>query len=293
MPNADPRTSEPTPPFRGDQQQPAPGLSAKMDPAPDHGEQSYRGKGLLEGRVALITGGDSGIGRAVAIAYAREGADIAISYLPVEQVDADETARWVMQAGRRIVLLPGDIQDEAHCHRIVEQTVAELGGIDILVNNAAAQVVNKTLSDVTAEQIDRSFRTNVFAMYYLCLAAVPHMKPGAAIINTTSQQAKVASKSMLVYAATKGAIASFTIALSNLLAPEGIRVNCVAPGPIWTPIQPIAKDPEQLEQLGTETVLGRAGQPAELAPAFVLLASNEGSYMTGALVPVTGGSPMF
>ena len=289
----DPRHAYPTPPFPGDQQQPAPGLVSKMDPAPDHGETSYVGKGLLTGKVALITGGDSGIGRAVAIAYAREGADVAISYLPVEQGDAEETERWIVKAGRRALLLPGDIQDEAHCHGMVERVVAELGGIDILVNNAAAQFVNKTLDDVTAADIDTSFRTNVFAMYYLSQAAVRHMKPGASIVNTTSQQAKMAMKSMLIYAATKGAIASFTIGLSNLLAPQGIRVNCVAPGPIWTPIQPIAKDAKELSSLGQETPLGRAGQPAELAPAYVMLASREGSYMTGALVPVTGGEPMF
>ena len=280
-------------PIPGNQQQPAPGLTSKMTPAPDHGEDSYVGKGLLIGRVALITGGDSGIGRAVAIAFAREGADVAISYLPVEQPDAEETARWIEQAGRRALLLPGDIQNEAHCHALVEQTVAQLGQLDILVNNAAHQTVNKELADVTAEQIDTSFRTNVFAMFYLAQAAAPHMKPGASIVNTTSVQAKTGTKSMLIYSATKGAIASFTIALSNLLAPQGIRVNCVAPGPVWTPIQPIAKDPEELEQLGKSMPLGRAGQPAELAGAFVLLASDAGSYMTGALLPVTGGAPMF
>jgi NAD(P)-dependent dehydrogenase (short-subunit alcohol dehydrogenase family) len=289
----DPRTAHPQPAFPGDQQQPAPGLTSKMSPAPDHGEESYVGRGLLTGRVALITGGDSGIGRAVAIAYAREGADIAISYLPEEQSDAEDTAGWITKAGRRVILLPGDIRDEAHCHAMVSQTVAQLGGLDVLVNNAAAQVVNKELADVTAEQLDRSFRTNVFAMYYLCQAAVPHMKPGAAIVNSTSVQAKSANKTMLVYAATKGAIASFTVALSNLLAPQGIRVNCVAPGPIWTPIQPIAKEPEQIEKLGAEMPLGRAGQPAELAPVYVLLASDQGSYMSGALVPVTGGISMF
>lgn len=290
---SDPRTAGATLPYPGDQQQEAPGLSSKMDPPPDHGEESYTGKGLLAGRVALITGGDSGIGRAVAIAYAREGADVAISYLPVEQSDAEETRAWVEKAGRRAVLLPGDIQDEAHCHSLVEQTVAQLGRLDVLVNNAAHQSVNKELADVTASEIDESFRTNVFAMYYLCQAAVPHMEPGSAIVNTTSIQAKTAAKSMLVYAATKGAIASLTIALSNLLAPKGIRVNCVAPGPVWTPIQPIAKGPEELAELGKDTVLGRPGQPAELAPAFVLLASEQGSYMTGALVPVTGGGPMY
>ncbi|WP_027173318.1 SDR family oxidoreductase [Methylobacterium sp. 10] len=290
---SDPRTAGPRPPFPGDQQQERPGLTSKMTPVPDHGEDSYVGKGLLIGKVALITGGDSGIGRAVAIAYAREGADVAISYLAVEQSDAEETARWIEKAGRRVVLLPGDLRDEAHCRDLVAQTVEALGGIDILVNNAAAQTVNEDLDDVTAEDLEGSFRANVFAMYYLCQAAVPHMKPGSAIVNSTSQQAKIADKTMLIYAATKGAIASLTIGLSNLLAPKGIRVNCVAPGPIWTPIQPIVKSPEQIEKLGDDTPLGRAGQPAELAPAYVLLASREGSYMAGALVPVTGGTPMF
>lgn len=290
---SDPRTAGPRPPFPGDQQQERPGLTSKMTPVPDHGEESYVGKGLLIGKVALITGGDSGIGRAVAIAYAREGADVAISYLSVEQSDAEETARWIEKADRRALLLPGDLRDEAHCRELVARTVEALGGIDILVNNAAAQTVNEDLDDVTSEDLEGSFRANVFAMYYLCQAAVPHMKPGSAIVNSTSQQAKIADKTMLIYAATKGAIASLTIGLSNLLAPKGIRVNCVAPGPIWTPIQPIVKSPEQIEKLGEDTPLGRAGQPAELAPAYVLLASREGSYMSGALVPVTGGTPMF
>lgn len=288
----DPREAGPRPPYPGHQRQPRPGLTSRMTPRPDHGEDSYVGKGLLTGRVALITGGDSGIGRAVAIAYAREGADVAISYLSVEQSDAEDTATWIEKAGRRALLLPGDLRDEAHCRAIVERTAAELGRLDILVNNAAAQVVNEGLDDVTVDDLEGAFRANVFSMYYLSQAAVPHMKPGSAIVNTTSEQAKIADKTMLIYAATKGAIASFTIALSNLLAPQGIRVNCVAPGPIWTPIQPIVKDPEELARLGQDTPLGRAGQPAELAPAYVLLASREGSYMTGALVPVTGGVPM-
>jgi len=289
----DPRDAGARPPFPGDQQQEGPGLTSKMTPAPDHGETSYVGKGLLTDQVALITGGDSGIGRAVAIAYAREGADVAISYLPVEQSDAEETAAWVQKAGRRALLLPGDLRDEAHCRDLVARTVAEFGRLDILVNNAAAQTVNEGLDDVSAHDLEGAFRANVFAMYYLAQAAVPHMKPGSAIVNSTSQQAKIADATMLIYAATKGAIASLTIGLSNLLAPKGIRVNCVAPGPIWTPIQPIVKSPEQIEQLGADTPLGRAGQPAELAPAYVLLASREGSYMSGALVPVTGGTPMF
>lgn len=287
----DPREAGPQS-FPGDQQQPRPGLTSKMTPAPDHGEDSYVGKGLLVDRVALITGGDSGIGRAVAIAYARERADVAISYLEAEQSDAETTAAWVEKAGRRCLLLPGDLRDEAHCRSLVARTVEALGRIDILVNNAAAQTINEGLDDLTARDIEGAFRANVFAMYYLTQAAVPLMKPGSAIVNSTSQQAKVADKTMLIYAATKGAIASLTIGLSNLLAPQGIRVNCVAPGPIWTPIQPIAKTPEQIASLGAETPLGRAGQPAELAPAYVLLASREGSYMSGALVPVTGGTPM-
>ena len=289
----DPRDAGARPPFPGDQQQEGPGLTSKMTPAPDHGETSYVGKGLLTDQVALITGGDSGIGRAVAIAYAREGADVAISYLPVEQSDAEETAVWVEKAGRRALLLPGDLRDEAHCRDLVARTVAEFGRLDVLVNNAAAQTINEGLDDVTAHDLEGAFRANVFAMYYLAQAAVPHMKPGSAIVNSTSQQAKIADATMLIYAATKGAIASLTIGLSNLLAQKGIRVNCVAPGPIWTPIQPIVKSPEQIEQLGADTPLGRAGQPAELAPAYVLLASREGSYMSGALVPVTGGTPMF
>ena len=287
----DPRNAGPTT-FPGDQQQPRPGLSARMSPTPDHGEASYVGKGLLTDRVALVTGGDSGIGRAVAIAYAREGADVAISYLDVEQVDAEETASWVRKAGRRVLLLPGDLRDEAHCRDLVTRTIAAFGRLDILINNAAAQTINDALSDVTSADLEGSFRANVFAIYYLCQEAVKHMKPGGAIVNTTSVQAKVASETMLIYAATKGAIASLTIGLSNLLAPQGIRVNCVAPGPIWTPIQPIVKTPEQLETLGQKTPLGRAGQPSELAAAYVLLASDAGSYMSGALIPVTGGMPM-
>jgi len=287
----DPRTSQPTR-FPDEPQQPSPGLTTEMRTKPDHGEDSYVGKGLLKDRVALITGGDSGIGRAVAIAYAREGADVAISYLAEEQADADETKAWVEKAGRRCILLPGDIRDRDHCAALVERTVADLGKLDILVNNAAAQTMNETLDDIDDDEMQDAFSANVFAMIRLAKAAVPHMKPGAAIVNSTSVQAKIATENMIVYSTTKGAIASLTIGLSNLLAPKGIRVNCVAPGPVWTPIQPIAKGGDELETLGQNTPLGRAGQPGELAPAYVLLASDEGSYMSGALLPVTGGMPM-
>ena len=287
----DPRTSHPTS-FPGEPQQPRPGLVADMKTKPDHGEESYVGKGLLRGKVALITGGDSGIGKAVAIAYAREGADIAISYLAVEQDDAEDTRAWVEKAGQRCVLLPGDIRDRDHCVTLVERTVGDLGGIDILVNNAAAQTMNEDLDSIDDDEMQGAFAANVFAMIRLAKAAAPHMKPGSAIVNTSSEQAKVATKSMIVYAATKGAISSLTVGLSNLLIAKGIRVNAVAPGPIWTPIQPIAKSPEELEKLGQDTPLGRAGQPAELAPAYVLLASSEGSYMTGAVIAVTGGVPV-
>ena len=287
----DPRTSQPTS-FPGEPQQPRPGLTSEMRTKPDHGEESYVGKELLKGKVALITGGDSGIGRAVAIAYAREGADIAISFLVDEQADAEETRRWVEQAGRRCLLLPGDIRDRGHCAALVERTVADLGRLDVLVNNAAAQTMNEGLETVDDDEMQGAFAANVFAMVRLAKAAAPHMKPGSAIVNTTSEQAKVAGKNMIVYAATKGAISSLTVGLSNLLAGDGIRVNAVAPGPVWTPIQPIAKSRDELETLGQDTPLGRAGQPAELAPAYVLLASDEGSYMSGAIVAVTGGVPI-
>ncbi|WP_019517726.1 SDR family oxidoreductase [Sphingomonas sp. Mn802worker] len=287
----DPRTSQPTR-FPDEPEQPRPGLTTKMHTKPDHGEESYVGKGLLTDRVALITGGDSGIGRAVAIAYAREGADVAISYLAEEQPDAEETRTWVEKAGRRCLLLPGDIRDRAHCTALVERTVAEFGRIDVLVNNAAAQTMNEGLETIDDDEMQGAFAANVFAMLRLAKAAAPHMKPGSAIVNTTSEQAKVAGKNMIVYAATKGAISSLTVGLSNLLAGDGIRVNAVAPGPVWTPIQPIAKPSDELETLGQDTPLGRAGQPAELAPAYVLLGSGEGSYMSGAIVAVTGGVPI-
>ena len=286
----DPTTKHPQPPLPG-QQQAMPGETSKMDPTPDHGEESYRGSGRLEGRAALITGADSGIGRAVAIAYAREGADILISYLS-EDEDARETARWVEQAGRRAVLVRGDIQAEAHCKALVDKAFAEFGRLDILVNNAAHQATFEAIEDISAEEWRATFATNVDAMFHLCKAAIPRMKPGAAIVNTSSINAKDPSPTLLAYATTKGAIANFTAGLAGLVADKGIRVNAVAPGPIWTPLIPSTMPAEKVKTFGENTSIGRAGQPAELAGAFVLLASEAGSYITGAVIPVTGGRPM-
>lgn len=280
----------PTPPHP-EQQQAPPGLTRLMDPLPDHGEKTYKGNNLLEGKVALITGGDSGIGRAVAIAYAREGADIVISYLN-EDEDAEETAKWVRDSGRKCVLVRGDIQSEDHCISLVETTVKDLGRIDILLNNAAFQRTYADIADITADEWDTTFRTNIYASFFLSKAAVPHMKPGSAIINTTSIQSKQPSPQLLAYASTKGAILNFTAGLAEMLAEKGIRVNAVAPGPIWTPLIPSTMPAEKAAQFGKQTLLGRAGQPAELAGAYVLLASELGSYMTGAVVPVTGGEIM-
>ena len=286
----DPRDAHPQPP-QPEQKQSPPGRTAELDPAPDHGEHSYKGSGRLAGRAALITGADSGIGRAVAIAFAREGADVLISYLD-EHDDAKETARWVEQAGRKAVLVAGDVADEPHCKSLIEQAVAAFGKLDILVNNAAMQRSHQSIEEISAEEWDRTFRTNIHSQFYLCKAAIPRMKPGAAIVNTTSINAKNPSPSLLAYATTKGAIANFTAGLAQLVAEKGIRVNCVAPGPIWTPLIPSTMPEEAVKNFGKNTPLGRAGQPAELAPAYVLLASEEASYMTGALVPVTGGRPM-
>jgi NAD(P)-dependent dehydrogenase (short-subunit alcohol dehydrogenase family) len=286
----DPRTAHPQPPY-SDAKQAPPGQTAEMNPQPDHGESSYKGSGRLAGKVALITGGDSGIGRAVAIAYAREGADVLVSYLDEHQ-DAEETARWVRDAGRKVVLVPGDITDPAHCRSLVEQTVSELGGIHILVNNAAFQRTHESIEEISDEEWDTTFRTNIYSQFYLCKAAIPRMQPGATIVNTTSINAKTPSPSLLAYATTKGAIANFTAGLAQLVAEKGIRVNCVAPGPIWTPLIPSTMPAEEVKEFGSSVPLQRAGQPAELAPAYVLLASDESSYMTGALIPVTGGKPM-
>jgi NAD(P)-dependent dehydrogenase (short-subunit alcohol dehydrogenase family) len=285
----DPKEQYPKPPFPK-QEQETPGTEAALAPKADHGETSYKGSGKLEGRKAIITGGDSGIGRAVAIAFAREGADVLISYLN-EHEDAKNTAKYVEQAGRKAVLVPGDIQDEEHCKAIIQRAVDELGGLDILVNNAAYQMSHQSLQELTAEELDRTFRTNIYAMYFLCKAAEPHLKPGSTVINTTSVNAYKPSPSLLAYAPTKGAIQNFTAVLGQLWAEKGIRVNCVAPGPIWTPLIPSTMPPEQVESFGKDTPLKRAGQPAELAPAYVLLASNDSSYMTSSTIQVTGGTP--
>jgi NAD(P)-dependent dehydrogenase (short-subunit alcohol dehydrogenase family) len=290
MRDDDPREAGPKPPQPPQQQEP-PGKTQALDPRPDHGEQSYRGCGKLEGKAALITGADSGIGRAVAIAFAREGAHVLISYL-CEHEDARETARWVEQAGRRAVLMAGDVADPAHCRALVERTAKEFGRLDVLVNNAAYQMSFESLDEIRDAEWDKTFRTNIHSMFYLSKAAVKHMKPGSAIINTTSINAKNPNPTLLPYATTKGAIANFTAGLAQLLAKQGIRVNCVAPGPIWTPLIPSTMAEKSVEEFGQNTPLGRAGQPAELAPAYVLLASDEASYITGAMIPVTGGRPM-
>lgn len=285
----DPTTQYPTMDIP-EQRQDEPGLDARLQPLADHGQDSYVGSGRLEGRKALITGGDSGIGRAVAIAYAREGADIVINYLPSEQPDADETVRQVEAAGRKAVAIAGDISDESFCADLVEQTAQELGGIDILVNNAGKQVYVDDITQLSTAQLEKTFQTNVFAMFWLTKAALKHLPKGASIINTTSIQAYQPSDGLLDYAATKAAIANFTHGLAKQLAPKGIRVNAVAPGPIWTPLQPSYGQPmEKLTEFGKKTPLGRAGQPAELAPSYVFLASQESSYTTGEVIGVTGG----
>lgn len=273
------------------QQQQPPGIQSQMDPVPDCGEESYRGSGKLTDKVAVITGADSGIGRAVAIAFAREGADVVISYLN-EDSDAQDTAKYVEEAGRRALLIPGDVSHAEHCREIVKQTVEEFGRIDVLVNNAAYQMNHDSLEEITDEEWEYTFATNVSAMFYLVKAAVPHMKEGASIIGSTSVNSDMPSPQLAPYAATKAAIANFCASLAQMLGPKGIRVNSVAPGPIWTPLIPATMPEEKVEQFGSDTPLGRAGQPAELAGAYVLLASDDGSYMSGARVAVTGGRPV-
>jgi NAD(P)-dependent dehydrogenase (short-subunit alcohol dehydrogenase family) len=267
----------------------APGSIREMTPKADHGEESYQGLGRLTGRVALITGGDSGIGRAVAIAYAREGADLLLSYLPEEEEDAADTARWVEKAGRRAVTVPGDIRDEAHCNALVERAFAEFGRLEILVNNAAYQMTYDSIEEVTTEDFDRTFKTNVYAMFWLCRAALPKMKPGSVIINTASIQGYNPSPKLLAYAPTKAAIINFTKALSHLAMEKGVRVNAVAPGPVWTPLIPSTMPEDHVKKFGQDTSFERAAQPVELAPLFVFLASNEARFVTGEVYGATGG----
>lgn len=286
---SDPQKKYPQPPYP-DQKQEVPGKEEEMHPKADHGEESYRGSGKLKGRKAIITGGDSGIGRAVAIAFAREGADILISYLS-EDKDAGETAKEVEKAGQKAVLVRGDISQEEHCQDIIKKAVEEFGQIDILVNNAAYQMARESLEEVSSEEWDYTFKTNIYSIFYLCKGAIPHMKPGSAIVNTTSVNAYRPKPILVPYAATKGAIQNFTSSMGQLLADKGIRVNCVAPGPIWTPLIPSTMPAEEVKEFGKNTPMKRAGQPAELAPIYVLLASDDSSYMTGSTVQVTGGTP--
>ncbi len=273
------------------QQQVKPGIESQMTPRPNYMAPLYKGADKLKGKVALITGGDSGIGRAVALAFAREGADILISYLD-EDDDAQETARLVTEAGRKAILVPGDISEEAHCKQIVQRAMDEFGHLDILVNNAAFQRTYQSITEIPSEEWEYTFRTNIFAMFYLCKAALPMLRLGGAIINTSSIQAYQPDSFLLAYAATKGAIVNFTKALSQEAIKNGVRVNSVAPGPVWTPLIPSTMPQEKVEQFGADTTIGRPAQPAELAPVFVLLASQEGSYITGQVYGVTGGDPL-
>jgi NAD(P)-dependent dehydrogenase (short-subunit alcohol dehydrogenase family) len=289
---ADP-TTQYEQPENTDEQQPHPGLTRTMEDKPDHGEETYRGSNRLTGKRAVITGGDSGIGRAVALAFAREGADVLISYLETEESDADETVRLVEDAGRKAVRCPGDITDENTCRKIIDTALAELGGIDILVNNAAYQMAQMGgITEITTEQFDRVMKTNLYAMFWLCKAAIPHMEPGSTIINTSSVQAVTPSPELLDYATTKAGIHNFTRGLGMGLAEKGIRVNAVAPGPIWTPLIPATMPTERAESHGEKAPLGRAGQPAEVAPAYVFFASQESSYVTAEMLGVTGGMPV-
>lgn len=274
------------------QEQEQPGLTGQTDPTPDHGELTYVGSGRLTGRRALITGGDSGIGRAVAIAFAREGADVAIVHLPEEADDAQDTAALVTEAGQRVLLLSGDVQDETFSRGSVDSAIAEFGGLDILVLNAAYQKNRDGLASIPTDEFDRVFRTNIYSMMWIAGQAIPHLEPGSTIISTSSIQAFSPSPALIDYAMTKAAQVAFTKALAEELGPHGIRVNAVAPGPIWTPLIPATSWPDKLPTFGQDTPLGRAGQPAELAPAYVMLASDEASYISGAVVPVTGGKPI-
>ncbi|APA88849.1 glucose 1-dehydrogenase [Paraburkholderia sprentiae WSM5005] len=284
-------TQRPAPPFPKQQQDQTPGRTTDMKPQPDHGEKSYKGSGRLAGKAAIVTGGDSGIGRAVAIAFAREGADVLIAYLD-EDDDARETARWVEDAGRKAVLVGGDIRDRQHCDAIVDKAIEAFGRLDVVVNNAAYQMSYPSLDAITDDEWDKTFDTNIGAMFRITRAAVRHMKPGGAIVNTSSINADHPNPGLIAYATTKGAIQNFTGGLAQLLAEKGIRANCVAPGPIWTPLIPSTMPPEKVEQFGKQVPMKRPGQPAELAAAYVMLASDEASYISGATIAVTGGAPI-
>lgn len=286
----DPRSQYPKPPYEQPSQD-HPGTDTRMSPQADHGEQSYKGSGKLTGRKALITGGDSGIGRAVALAFAREGADVLISYLSEDQ-DAQETVRLVEEAGQRGIAVRGDIQEEKHCQELVQRALDEFGQLDILVNNAAYQMEHSSFLDISSEEFDKTFRTNIYAMFYLCKAALPQMKPGGSIINTSSIQAYMPEPSLLAYAATKAAIANFTKSLAKEAIEMGVRVNAVAPGPVWTPLIPATMPDEKVKSFGEDTLFGRSAQPVELSPIYVLLASQEGSYITGMIYGATGGRPI-
>ncbi|MGV9720767.1 SDR family oxidoreductase [Nocardia beijingensis] len=274
-----------------EQQQKVPGIQARMTPVPDCGEDSYRGSGKLTGKAAVITGADSGIGRAVAIAYAREGADVLISYLD-EDEDAKEVADLVTQAGRKAVLVPGDLSEAAHCRAVIDRAVREFGKIDVLVSNAAFQMTHETLEEISDEEFEHTVKLNINAYFYLVKAALPHMPPGSSIIGSSSVNSDMPSPTLAPYAATKAAIANFSASLAQLLGERGIRVNSVAPGPIWTPLIPSTMPVEKVTHFGDDTPLGRAGQPAELAPTYVMLASDDGSYVSGARIAVTGGRPI-
>jgi NAD(P)-dependent dehydrogenase (short-subunit alcohol dehydrogenase family) len=284
---ADPREQGPQPPYPEQTQEP-PGTDAELRPRADHGEDSDHRGDRLQGRVAIVTGGDSGIGRAVSLAFAREGADVLISYLD-EHDDAAETGRLVRSAGRKAVTMPGDIGDRDHCRAIVDRAVSELGRLDVLVNNAAYQMGHDSLEEHPPDEIERIFRTNILAMFWLCQAAMPHLEPGAAIVNTASIQAYEPSPQLLPYAATKGAIVTFTKGLAQELTPKGIRVNAVAPGPVWTPLIPMSMPPEQVASFGEDTPMGRTAQPAEIAPCYVFLASDEARFVSGEILAATGG----
>lgn len=286
----DPTKKYPRPPFEV-QDQPWPGLASKMDPRPDHGEKSYVGSGRLKGRKALITGGDSGMGRAAAIAYAREGADVAINYYPTEEPDAKEVIALIEEAGQKAVAIPGDLRDEAFCRQLVERAVAALGGLDIVVNNAARQQAHRSVLEITTEDFDATMKTNIYAPFWIIKAALPHLRPGACIIGTTSEQAYDPTPDLYDYAQTKAATMNYIKSLAKELGPKGIRVNGVAPGPIWTPLQVSGgATPEKLKSFGEKTPLGRPGQPAELASIYVQLAANDASYATGQIYGASGGT---